>query len=361
MNLLYLMNLDWNLIKQRPQFIAEGLSKTNNVTVLYQYRYSRKELQKRPINEINVKPVYVIPKGDKIPFLSNVNVSIWKEIVKRQVRKNNIEGIYIIYPTQFDYVRDYKGKIIYDCMDDYAAFREEGSSRESLINKEKELVERVELIICSSEKLKRIISGRYGKAAENKICVVRNGYDGKLLPEEQYRRNNNKKNGRFVFCYFGTISRRWFNFDYLLKSLDEFDGLEYRLYGPVSADISIPNSPGIKFMGIVEHEHLYENIKDAQCFIMPFIVNEVVKSVDPVKLYEYINFNKNILSVYYDEIERFDNFVYFYRDYEEYRNQIIRMMQATNVKYSIEQRNEFLSENTWENRTEHINNLLEII
>ena len=46
--------------------------------------------------------------------------------------------------------------------------------------------------------------------------------------------------------------------------------------------------------------------------MMPFILNELIESVDPVKLYEYINFEKNIICIKYDEILRFKDFVYFY-------------------------------------------------
>ena len=38
------MNVEWNWIKQRPHFIAEGLSKNHHVEVLYRYWYNRKGL-----------------------------------------------------------------------------------------------------------------------------------------------------------------------------------------------------------------------------------------------------------------------------------------------------------------------------
>ena len=42
--ILYVMNVEWNWIKQRPHFIAEGLSKNYHVEVLYRYWYNRKGL-----------------------------------------------------------------------------------------------------------------------------------------------------------------------------------------------------------------------------------------------------------------------------------------------------------------------------
>ncbi len=55
---------------------------------------------------------------------------------------------------------------------------------------------------------------------------------------------------------------------------------------------------------------------------MPFKLNDIVEAVDPVKLYEYINFNKDILTISYKEIERFSKFTYSYDGYDEFKSQL---------------------------------------
>jgi len=47
--ILYLMHVDWEWIKQRPQFIAEGLSKFYDVHVFFPVSYFNK------FNKINKK------------------------------------------------------------------------------------------------------------------------------------------------------------------------------------------------------------------------------------------------------------------------------------------------------------------
>ena len=44
---------------------------------------------------------------------------------------------------------------------------------------------------------------------------------------------------------------------------------------------------------------------------MPFVVNDLIKSVDPVKLYEYLAFKVPVISVYYPEIKYFKNMLIF--------------------------------------------------
>ena len=91
---------------------------------------------------------------------------------------------------------------------------------------------------------------------------------------------------------------------------------------------------------------------------MPFKINEIVEAVDPVKLYEYINFNKNILSIKYKEIERFEEFVYFYTNYEEFKGNLERLIKNNTLKYSDEARRRFLKDNSWGKRVEMIEELL---
>ena len=85
--------------------------------------------------------------------------------------------------------------------------------------------------------------------------------------------------------------------------------------------------------------------------IMQFLVNDIILSVDPVKLYEYINLGKCVISVKYPEIERFEPFVYFYQSREEYIDLIERLSKNGFIpKYTEKQRTQFLEENSWDAR-----------
>ena len=96
-------------------------------------------------------------------------------------------------------------------------------------------------------------------------------------------------------------------------------------------------------------------VKDIDCLIMPFIVNDVVEYVDPVKLYEYISWGKCIIASYYPEIDRFSDFVYFYHSYEEYADLIRKLCKnGFPAKYNESQQKEFLAENTWDFRMDGI-------
>jgi teichuronic acid biosynthesis glycosyltransferase TuaH len=352
--IIYIMNVDWNWIKQRPHFLAEGLSEGNDVTVLYQFRYGRKGFQKRGSGKVNVKPIYVIPRGDRNKFFYQVNQFIKSIVIKSQINKINADCVCVTYPDQVNMLpKRYHGQLIYDCMDNHAAFIKDPNKRIALEKQEKLLINKATTILCSSVKLINIFTQRYGENVKKKISLVRNGYNGEILDAtNEYF----EKSESFTISYFGTISE-WFNFDFIIRSLSDFPGLTYLLMGPI-AGVSIPEHNRIKYIGTVEHGDLYSVNNNVDCLIMPFVVNEIIEAVDPVKLYEYINFNKNIISVSYEEILRFEPFVHFYTDYESYKQQISTVMKKKDIKYTEKQRTEFLKNNNWDSRVNLIKGFL---
>lgn len=355
--ILYVMNVEWNWIKQRPHFIAEALAETYDMSIIYQHRYKRSGLQNRKNEEMNLIPVYLIPKISGIARLSFVNEYLLGIVIKYYIKCINPDVIYLTYPSQVcGLLAGYKGKIIYDCMDNHPAFICHKRKKEIIKRQEKSLIDRADIVLASSKKLIDILQGRYGDYVMDKIHLVRNGYNGEILKEKT--RSSEKKKDLITFTYFGTISD-WFDFEYILNSLVDFPNIRYELFGPIDG-VKIPYHDRIVYKGVIEHDELLQNTYSTDCFIMPFVINEIIESVDPVKIYEYINFNKNILCPFYPEIGRFEKFVHYYTDYDSYKNQIKKLINEDSANYSEEERERFLLANQWKNRVKIITNCLDI-
>lgn len=353
-SILFVMNVDWNWIKQRPHFIAEGLSKTHKVKIIYQYQYNRKNLQNRNYEGYDVSPMYVLPRIDRYRVLRRINSFLRKKYYCRFINKNKPNVLYLTYPTQVESIpANYKGRIIYDCMDNYPMFKVNANMKDEMIKCEKKLCVKSSSIICSSEKLREEIINRYSRDVEKKIYVVRNGFNGEIVDIKEPK--NIKKENLFSLCYFGTISE-WFDFNLILRSLNVFSNIKYVLYGPT--EIEIPKHERIEYRGIIEHRYLYNECKDIDCFIMPFVLNSVIESVDPVKIYEYINFGKNIICINYPEVFRFKEFAYMYSDINTYISIIGLLLQNNELKYSNEERIDFLNNNKWDNRCAAISEII---
>lgn len=346
MKILYLMWIDWRWIWQRPQILASKLVSKYDITVLFpQNIISRQKMQKNPYPD-QYKKAYVVPFYDKNSVLQKVMDGVIRWCM-RDVQKYDV--VWAGHPLFEKFIpSNYTGRIIYDCMDNHAALSGSAAKGAIVDAEEKRLVSRSSLVFATSSLLKEKIE-KYVTRPETKVVLVRNGYDFKDL----YSVSRGEKKAGYKLGYIGTISE-WMDYPSIIQSIAECCNIEYHLIGLVSGNNYVKKER-LFYEGVVEHNALYDKIKDYDCLVMPFVVNEIVLSVDPVKLYEYISFGKCIISVYYPEIERFGEFVYFYHTSEEYCELIKRLAShGFPPKYSEESQRKFLQENTWEKRFEKI-------
>lgn len=351
--LLYVMGIDWEWIYQRPQIIERHLETKYDVTVIFPR--SILHFFHKPTGTYPQKYhiLWTLPFQEKISAVGRIAGQLSKKAFKNL---NQYDAIVIGYPLYYRYIpSSYPGRIIYDCMDNHEMLYPCHRGADKLVREERRLLAACEVLFASGQKL----AEKVFPLTKNNICrklLVRNG-----CMEEIYSVPMAAKiSSNYKIGYFGTISD-WFDYDILFQSVNQDDEVEYHLFGPVQKKCSKLHER-IILEGICRHEGLYEAVKDCVCLIMPFKVNQIVEWVDPVKLYEYIAMGKCIISVWYEEIDRFQDFVYFYTDVREYM-QLLEYLKARNFlpKYSASQQAFFLENNSWRNRFHQIDNALEII
>lgn len=347
--MLYIMGIDWQWIYQRPQIIAEKLAKDYQLTVLFPRNIMTKKFTIPILEGVEFRILWTLPYQEKNRFIGMlskiVNATKLKDI-------NKFKYVYVGYPLFGRYIpTNYQGKIIYDCMDNHEALYPDRLRVHRVIQQEKILIERCDLLFASA----RMLCEKMDKVAGYpKSVLLRNG----VKINEIHKVEQSTVRDRYSLGYIGTISE-WFDYALIQDSLHAIDNIDYYLVGP--ADRRVSNSR-ITYHGKVPHDKLYETIKMYDCLIMPFCINEIVKAVDPVKLYEYIAFGKCIVSIYYPEIERFKDFVYFYNDSNSYIDLIHWLMQeGFPPKYSAEQQKKFLQDNTWEKRYEVLQENIRVV
>lgn len=355
---LYLMHIDWNWIKQRPHFIAEKLKdKGYDIRVLSPLSRKRKNLTKNEDTNVKLCPYLRIPLRDKFKFLSYIDEKLVKFFIKFQIIMYKPDYIWVTFPELNKFLpQNTSAKIIYDCMDDAVEFFSKTEQREIMQNNEKELIKRANLLLASSEYLKNKLLKKYN--VRNEIYVIRNAHKFTNLTDKTEIQSERSINTNFKICYFGTISS-WFDNEAITCMLNNFNNVEIHLIGPIEDGYEKLTHNRLKYYGPVDHRDLAYYVSDADCFIMPFILNELIKSVDPVKLYEYIYFNKSIISVYYDEIRYFNNFVEFYDSKDDLKKVLEKIILSNfEPKYSNVERLKFLKDNTWDSRVNEINKLI---
>lgn len=356
------MHISWGWIKQRPQFFAEELAKICEVDVYYRMsnHIQKGENPSLVENNLRVKGFRNWP-FERLTFVPlsfsyQINKWIWNA---ENIDFNTYDYIWVTSPIlwwQFkDKINPIKTKIIYDCMDDYSAFPymdKHPQYRAFCEHKEKELIIIADYVFCSAKALLNKLVERYGISRE--YHIVNNAITKNITTyDEQIEGIDFPENS---LIYIGTISE-WFDFENTIKALNEYPELHVVLYGPKRMN-TLPTHPRLEFRGSTNHTNILAIMKKAKGLFMPFILNDLIESVNPVKLYEYIYSGKPILATRYGETMPFSNYVALYSNYEEFSKFIRERILSDSPIDTLSMRN-FALNNTWEARTKQILNLID--
>lgn len=352
--ILYLMHVDWHWIKQRPHFLAEELSANFDVLVAYPHNNRRSNLVRNKTNLFRVS-MWSLPFS-RFKAISFINTCIKSLYFWGLILIYRPSVVWFTFPTLLPQMglRLLKNKVIvYDCMDDAPEFKSSDIQRQHILYKERELLGCADIVLVTSENLRNKLLERGAPA--HTLALVRNAFGGAIYDETSSIFVSDKPQDVFKILYIGAISD-YLDFEVLLHCINSIEGVEFHFFGPVTVDV--PAHARLIFYGAVEHVRLAARVQQFDCFVMPFILNELVQGVDPVKLYEYINFNKNIICPYYTEIDRFSEFVLFYKNRDEFVAAIRTLSNNNELKYNSIQRRLFLENNSWAVRAAKTTKLL---
>jgi teichuronic acid biosynthesis glycosyltransferase TuaH len=358
MKILYLMHVDIKWIKQRPHFLAEEISKTNKLLLFYYFSYKRENLCS-PNNKFNSYPYLLAPFFFKIYPIRALNSFLLKIFFKIVIIFYRPKYIWITSPFQYSFFfKKDKKKIIYDCMDYHREFFKGQTIRNEIDHLEKKIRFSVNKIICSSKNL----STRFN---DKNTYIVNNAFSDEwryILDKKKSLKSHKKSSiDNVILCYFGTLSNH-INYTLLQAVTKKYKFITIRLIGPTEfVPEYVKLSKSIHIINSISHDKLVKIIEDVDIFFMPFVLNKLTISVDPVKLYEYILLGKPILSPYYSELDKFSKFVEFYKtekDFMEILNKIIKS--SFSVEHTKKEQQKFVSNNSWKNRCDQINKILKI-
>jgi len=362
--MLYLMGVGWSWIKQRPHFIAEGLTAKYDVVTLSKKRIS----QRGDGNDTNVNVVYplrLIP--ERFAIIKFINTYIFNLYISYYLKR--CKYVWFGAPNEFsEYALqkcNEKHVVIYDCMDDMLAFPSKKGVQDVIFKREYELLKRANIIFCSANHLKNILKKRYQLDKEivllnNALTIDESGYASRIEAKNQCPLFFNSN--AFKVTYIGTIAD-WFDFELVKQLLETIPESEVHLFGPCAKTLQrLHQSDRLFFHGPIDHRYIKAIMKGSDALIMPFVLTDLIQSVNPVKLYEYIYSGVPCLAPLYDESKPFGDYCYLYKD----RNDCIEeLMRINNHQCTINQNEasciSFVKENTWAKRMEVVFNYVEKI
>lgn len=375
--MLYVMHICWGWIKQRPQFLAEGLAAHFDVDLYYRKSnhtgkglnpcFERQNLRVKGFRNLPIERLSFVPYHT----FSWVNTMLWDI---KNVDLSRYDYIWLTDPMLFPLVlnQTHRAKLVYDCMDDSLSFpyvTKYPQLKEEVRYNEEQLLQMADYVFCSADSLREKLTQRYHL---QRNCYVINNAIAEItphLPEKNEGKKSSQK-GLYAhneeislpensFVYIGTVSE-WFDFKLILETLERYRDIHVVLYGPVRMS-NPPRHPRLWYQGTIAHDKTSGVMRSATALIMPFKLNELVLSVNPVKLYEYICSGKPIAAVRYGETEKFGNYVSLYASREEFFSFVEATLEGKNRhnEATIRKMTNFARLNTWNKRVDAITNILQ--
>lgn len=355
------MHIAWGWIKQRPQFLAEGLSEHYRIDVMYRKSNHRQ----KGVNTIQLSDNLSVDgfrslPWERIKFIprpvgDSVNRIMWR---LKSIELNNYDYIWVTDPILWKYIVgdiNVKGKVIYDCMDDYSAFPYMAKypvHKKYMEQCEKDLLQKADFVLCSAESLMDKLKTKYGIGRQ--IHIVNNAITSDISRYENYP--DSVKLSKNTITYIGTVSE-WIDFENLIKLLDNNADLHVVLYGPQRMP-EIPQHDRLEWRGIIPHNQILSVMNASTALIMPFIVNELIESVNPVKLYEYIYSGKPIIASRYGETKKFEGLISLYSSYKELQTFIDKYVYDI-VPLDVDSMKKYAMNNTWDARSSQIISIID--
>jgi teichuronic acid biosynthesis glycosyltransferase TuaH len=355
-SILYFLNGDWNWIKQRPHFLAQYLSGTYNVRVVYSITSKRNMTVRNPAPGMKLIPTVHVPGRCRSPALYKLDTLAMKLVFGLLILFVRPDVIWISYPELWSCLPRWSVvPVVYDCMDDHLALDETRGVKVQLRSSEASLVRAAQAVIVSSSALRKIIEQRYHPTRPP--VLVRNAFGDEIIPAKPQSARRSAGSRVWRLCYIGTLNM--IDFELLGTFLHVAPNVELHLIGPAGHG-TIPVLPRTRYYGAVLHERLHLLVADLDCLLVPFKMQERILAADTTKIYDYINFGMPIVSVWYPEIERFRPFVEFYRTPDDFAEVLQRLIaQSFPRKYTEGQRVAFLAENSWAKRAEVLEGVLD--
>ena len=353
---LYFSSVNWKWIKQRPHFISYYLAnkgiKVDYFSITPLFKQKKAKVQNVNSN-LRIMDKYVLPFSYKLKVIQEINIRYIRKVLKQEY-----DIIILTHPMQYIYLDDKikrNVKIIYECMDNIPFFYE-GKLKERITQIEKVVCKECDAIITSAEYLKIRIINEYN-IDKQKVSTIKNAVDSSFITTPIENIELKYPN----LMYIGTISE-WIDYENIKRFAKENPQYTIYMIGPVTKYIEkkLLGIVNIKLIGVISHDLVKSYIASGDIMIIPFKITELIRGVDPVKMYEYLSMNKYIVSSYWDELEKYkeNENVYFYDSYYSFEEQIKKIERIK--RNSIEEDIQFIKINSWESRIEDYIEVLNI-
>jgi teichuronic acid biosynthesis glycosyltransferase TuaH len=222
---------------------------------------------------------------------------------------------------------------------------------------EQEAIAKADFTIVTSAQLKRAKAGFSGN-----VFMLPNAADTTLF-QRAVKENlavppeiSQLQKGMKIICYMGNICQR-LDYELLKKVAAVHSDKVLLMVGPTTrvdhGAAALRKFPNVIFTGGKPMEALPAYLQHSHCCIIPFLCNQLTKSIYPLKINEYLSAGKAVVTTGFSEdIQSFGEVAWIAENHEEFVRQIQKAIDRDTESGKIE-RMTFSASNNWEARAHH--------
>lgn len=349
-------------------FVDQGMSKSEILREIKRLNlnYFVKPVTKISENLISISP-YFLPLLRGGALKQRSWKWLWSIFLKRYIKPDYDEVIIWTYQPQSWYLikllkkRNMPFKFLYDCVDDFKSqpsYENYKKRKNELIEVEDNLVQNMDLIVTTSEKL-----------YEDKRKINRNSYyvhnvgdfdhfnrAGNTLPENAEFLSNIKKQ---KVAYAGVIDDYKIDLKLILQAAQFFKQKIFILIGPVRISgeqkyiTRLRLLSNVHFLGLVQYQLLPAVLHECDIIWLPYNNNQHTRYVFPLKLFEAFATGKKVIAKSLPSYQMLHHLMITFDGFEDLQKVFDREDMYINERIEVARRN------SWESRLNKILNLLD--
>ncbi len=299
--------------------------------------------QQRIPENLRVLNAICLPYGE-YAAVRKFNGIMISRLVHKEYEKWNFSDPLLLttLPTAENFVGKLSEKLsIYYCVDDFTLWP--GSEAALIKNLEDLLLPKVDLIIATSEKLSQT-----RQANGKKTLLLTHGVDLDHFSSihQAHSAPEVVSLSRPIVAYFGLIDERC-DLSLIAYLAANMPKVTFLLIGAWRVDPSpISKFSNIHITGKVDYEELPSYLAKVSALILPYLVNELTESVNPLKLKEYLATSLPVIATSLPEVIKLNQFVRIAADHEQFQTQLHEALTTKNI-YDNKKLQNFLVDESW--------------